>query len=149
MKNIYKLLIITGVFLISLIIVILTSNIISVLKHKDDVYYKIGSNQIPSINKVVGKRKLYYYRSSNNTITIKYKNITNSKSDLNNYINYLTDNYNYYYTSKIDFSNDKGNMQISAYSNNKDEIIIIDIKYDVDNYELVISKKKGTLKLYK
>ena len=145
MKNIYKILIITGIFLISLLIVILVSNITYVLKYKNVEYFKMGNDQIPSIYKVIGERKLYYYKSSNDTINLKYKNIENVTSDLNNYIDILTNEYNYVYTSPIDFSTNEGKIQISTNSVDNNKIIIIDIKYSIGNYEITITKGKGTL----
>ena len=149
MKNIYKLLIITGVFLVSLIIIVLISNITYVLKYKDVEYYKIGHDQIPSIYKVLGERKLYYYKSNNNSITLKYKNIKDVKSDLNNYIDFLVNNHSYVYTTNIDLSNDKGNIKINTNSIEDNKLINININYDINNYEIIITKDEGKINFYK
>ena len=97
--------IITGTFVISIIIIMILANILSILKYKDATFYIIDNDKIPTITAIVGKRKLYYYKAytnGNNDIKIfRYKNVTGTKYDINDYIKVLKDNYNFVYTSNI------------------------------------------------
>ena len=149
MKNIYKPLFITLIFVIILIIITLMTNIVNILKYEKIDYYNIGNEQVPSIYKVLGKRKLYSYRSNSNSITLKYKNINNVKSDLSNYITVLKNDYDYIYTSNIDFSKDEGTLQLSTNSIEEDKIIIINIDYKNNEYKINIIKDKGKINFYK
>lgn len=142
---------ITFIFLILLITVI--SLVTSIIKYKDDNYYIIGNDKIPSIYNVLGKRKLYSFKNfdDNNKIVYiyKYKDINNPKSDLSNYIDTLKNDYNYYYTSDINLTLSKGTFQLSNNSMSENMIIIIDISYDKDSYEIKITKAHGTINTYK
>lgn len=119
---------------------------------KDDKFYSVENDQIPSIYSIVGKRKLYKYKTTEknevHTNLYKYKNIKNVKSDLSKYTQELKDNYNYIYTSDADFSNNEGKISLSSNSIDKDEIIIINITYSNDKYEIKISKGKGKIKVF-
>lgn len=142
---------ITFIFLILLITVI--SLVTSITKYKDDNYYIIGNDKIPSIYNVLGKRKLYSFKKfdDNNKIIYiyKYKDISNPKSDLSNYIDSLKKDYNYYYTSDINLTLSEGTFQLSNNSIDENMIIIMDITYDKDSYEIKITKAQGTINTYK
>ena len=119
---------------------------------KDDKYYIIENDQIPSIYNIIGKRKLYKYKSYTkdeiDTKEYSYKNIDNLKSDLSKYTQELRDNYNFVYTSDIDFTEDNGEISLSTNSVDNGEIIIMKIIYKNNKFEINISKGKGTIKVY-
>ncbi len=150
--------IIKNIFIITLffIFVLLFINIFSMFANikdiKENKYYFIGNDKIPSIYNIVGKRKLYKYKATEKdkiyTNIYKYKNIENVKSDLSKYTRELRDNYNYIYTSNIDFTNDNGEISLSTNSVDKDSIIIIKITYSKDKYEINITKGKGNIKYF-
>ena len=139
------------VIMVCIIIVYLLSTSIYILKNGKNPYYTIGKDKIPSIYKVNGKRNLYYYRSykkDNNKIKVfKYKNVSDVKSDLTNYINELRDNYNYKYTSDVDLNSDDS-FELSNNSSESDQIIIINIKYTDTSYTIKITKGPGDIKIY-
>lgn len=148
-KAIINLLFITIIFIVCIIIIHFLSISINILKYKDDNYYVVNKDKIPSIYSVIGKRKLYYYKSNNTNDTYiktyKYKDIDNVKSDINNYIDYLHDNNNYVYTSDLDFKNDTGSVQLSTNSIDSKKIISIQINYNKNEYEIIITKAYGSI----
>lgn len=151
-KNIFlNIALICLVIIISIIVVYLLFTSLYILKNKDNQFYSIENEKIPSIYKVNGKRNLYYYRtykSNNNRIKVyKYKNVADVKSDLSNYVNELKDNYNYKYTSDIDLNN-SNSFELSNNSIESGYIIIINIKYTDNSYTIKITKGKGNMTIY-
>ena len=148
-NNIINILFITILFALSIIIIHFLSQSIFILKYKNNDYYIINNDKIPSIKNVIGKRKLYYYKSSNKDNTYikiyKYKDIKNVKSDLNNYIEFLHDNNDYAYTSDIDLKKDTGFIQLSTNSIESKKIISIQINYSKNEYEIIITKAYGSI----
>lgn len=144
---------VTLTFVVGIIAIYLLSMSLYILKYRDDNYYLIDKDKIPTIYKVNGKRNLYYYKTSNKKYykekTYKYKNITDVKADLTNYIDELKNKYNYTYTSDIDLSDPKGNVQLSNTSIDNNMIIIIDIIYTDNSYTIKITKGKGNINYYK
>lgn len=148
-NKLINLAIITGTFIICVIIIMLLANILSIMKYKDATFYVIDNDKIPTITTVVGKRKLYYYKnytnSENDTKIFKYKNAIGAKYDINDYINFLKEKYNFVYTSNINLNSDDGKIQLSKDSVDDNEIIIMDITYNKDSYEIKITKGLGKL----
>ena len=141
--------IITGTFIICIIIIMLLANTLSIMKYKDATFYIIDNDKIPTITTVVGKRKLYYYKTytdGNNDVKIfRYKNVIGAKYDINDYINFLKEKYNFVYTSNINLNSDDGRLQLSKDSVDDNEIIIMDITYEKNSYEIKITKGIGKL----
>lgn len=152
-KDIIKNITIITLFFIFILLFINVFSMFTNIKNiKDDKFYTIKNDKIPSIYNIVGKRKLYEYKITEKngiyTKIYKYKNIQNLKSDLSKYTQELKDNYNYIYTSDIDFTNDTGEISLSTNSIDKNEIIIIKITYSNNKYEINISKGKGNIKVF-
>jgi len=151
-ETIINSIIITIIFIISIVIINILSLSFSILKYKKADYYILGNDKIPSIYKVVKQKNLYYYKTKkeNNIITktYKFKNVKNVKSDISNYIKELKDNYGYVYTSKIDLNKNTNKLEISANSNDINNIIIVNISYNKNSYIINISKGKGKINLY-
>lgn len=152
-KNSFKNIIIITLFFIFFIYSINLINMYTNINDiKDNQYYIIENDKIPSIYNVVGKRKLYKFKSYKkdeiDTKIYSYKNIKNLKSDLSKYTQELRDNYNFVYTSNIDFTKDDGKISLSTNSVDNGEIIIMKIIYKNNKFEINISKGKGTIKVY-
>ena len=144
-------LVVTATLVICVMIVILLSSCLNVIKYSKNEFYDFGDDKIPSIYKVLGKRNLYFYKYNNNnekTIKVyKYKNITDVKSDLSNYIIELKKNY-YTNTSDYDLNDDKGTIQLTGSSVDENKIIIVDIEYSKEWYSIKITKGIGTINYY-
>lgn len=144
---------ITLTFIIILLMITFLSFIFNLLKNKDDKYYVLGNDKIPSISSIVGERELYKYKSSDGdnyiSKTYKYKNIKNPTSDITNYIDTLKNDYNYLYTSKIDLSKKEGKLQLGNNSVDSKKIIIVNITYDKDSYTITLTKGDGKINSYK
>ena len=153
-KSLLSILVITLTFIVSVIIILFVSMIVSISKYKYANYYTIDKeDKIPSINYILGKRKLYYYKSytKNNTPykVLKYKNIKNTKSDLSTYINTLRDDYNFVLTSDMNLSKDNGSIQLCSNSVYKNKIIILNINYNKNKYSITISVNNGYINMLK
>ena len=148
-----NILIITLTFIIILSMIILLSFIANLLKGKDDKYYVLGNDKLPSINLVVGNRELASYNNldGDNIITkvYKYKNVEDTKSDLSSYIKVLKNDYNYLYTTEVNLSKSKGKFQLGNNSVDSNKIIIITISYDKDSYTVKLTKGDGKINPYK
>lgn len=142
----------TLLFITLIAIISAVSMTVCIAKYKDDKYYVIGNDKIPSIYEIVGKRKLSIYRAfSDNGIEkykYKYVSIKNVSSDLSKFTSELKENYNFAYTSDIDLSKDEGTVELSKNSVDKDKIIIIEINYNKNKYEIIISKGEGKINIY-
>lgn len=146
-------LIITLTFIIILSMIIFLSFIANLMKEKNDKYYILGKDKIPSINLIVGKRELSSYKNlegDNITTKIyKYKNISNPKSDLSDYVNKLKSDYGYLYTSEINLTKSKGKFQLGNNSIDSKKIIIMDFSYNKNSYTIKITKGDGKINPYK
>ena len=152
-KDIIRGIIVITITFIFLIVLTIFISLINRTNNLDRNYYIIGNDKIPSIEKVNGKRNLYkykFYKKNNITTNLyKYKNIKNSIYDLSNYIDLLKQDYNYVYTSDIDLSKEKGNFQLSSNSIENNKIIIINVSYDKNSYNIKIDKGYGKINTYK
>ena len=151
-KPLISILIITLTFIISIVIILFVSMIISISKYKYINYYIIDKeDKIPSIYHILGRRKMYYYKSyikdSVPYKVLKYKDIYDTKSDLTTYIKTLKDDYNFVSTSDIDLSKDDGSIQLCSSSVFEGEIIVLNIEYNRDKYSITISKNKGYINM--
>ena len=139
-----KLILITLIFIASIFSAIQLFNMVSVLRYRRSNYYYIDSEKVPSIYMINGYRKLYKFKSyteNDNQIKIfKYRKIKDVKKDLNNYVNKLTNKYNYQ-IDNIDLENNKP-IEMKTNSIDKNNIIIINIKYNNNSYEIKITKEK-------
>lgn len=151
-RTIEDIVVMTLLFITLIAIISAVSMTVYIGKYKNDKYYVIGNDKIPSIYEVVGKRKLSIYRMFSDKGIEKYKykyiKIKNVSSDLSKFTSELKENYNFVYTSDIDFSKDRGTVKLSKNSVDDDKIIIIEINYSKNKYEIIISKGKGNINIY-
>lgn len=135
-------------FISLLIIICFFSLNIYINKQEEKKYYIIDKEEVPSIYNIVGKRNIIRYKSFKNIGIYKniyqYKDIKNVSSDLSKYTSELKENYNYLYTSNIDFTKKSDNISM-AKKIDENQIIMIEIEYNDNSYKITISKGKGNI----
>jgi len=94
------------------------------------------------------EKEIIKYKSFKNSGIYKniyqYKDIKNVSSDLSKYTSELKENYNYLYTSNIDFTKKSDNISM-AKKIDENQIIMIEIEYNDNSYKITISKGKGNI----
>ena len=114
-------------------------------------YYNIGNDKITSITKVVGKRKVSRISTHKSkgvaTKEYQYINIKDTRSDIDTYVNELKKD-NYINTTNIDLTRRSGTIELATYSVDSDNIIIIDISYNLNSYTITIKKGPGSIQSY-
>ena len=135
-------------FLIPIIVLIIIIFII-INNPKDEEYYILKDDKIKSITNLLGERKLTRKtkKNYNDTIikTYKYKKVKNPSIDLSKYIIYLENESNFMTTKKYNLNKEKGTLQLSRYSTEKNYIILIDISYNKNSYTIKITRGKGKI----
>jgi hypothetical protein len=139
------------IVLISIILLAGASAVYFVSRAADSDTYNIGKDTIPSIKAVVGKRDVGEVSASTEDGVIKnvysYKNVKDPRGDLNKYISYLRNN-KYILTKDMDLNKASGTTQLGTESSEKGKIILMDIEWATDNYEITIQSGEGTLNRY-
>ena len=142
-----KILMLFSIILLLVIICFFSLNIY-INKQEEKKYYIIDKEEVPSIYTIVGKRNIIKYKSFKNICIYKniyqYKDIKNVSSDLSKYTSELKENYNYLYTSNIDFTKKSDNISM-AKKIDENQIIMIEIEYNDNSYKITISKGKGNI----
>ena len=142
-----KILMLFSIILLLVIICFFSLNIY-INKQEEKKYYIIDKEEVPSIYNIVGKRNIIKYKSFKNSGIYKniyqYKDIKNVSSDLSKYTSELKENYNYLYTSNIDFTKKSDNISM-AKKMDENQIIMIEIEYNDNSYKITISKGKGNI----
>lgn len=113
--------------------------------------YKASGDYIPSIKEVLGNRTVISYKSTRKngvyTQTYYYKNIDDVKGDLIEYTNYLR-KVEYFKVLKSFDLNDSNNTSIYLGKTShvdSEYIVLLDIEYTDNSYNIVITKKKGEI----
>lgn len=137
------------IIILSSIAVILAVVALIIINNDKKGFYSLKDDNITSIIKVVGNRKLEKKTKSKNGDTIiktyKYKNIEDPYTDLTRYIEFLENKSNFVVTKTYNLNNKIGDLQLSRYSTNKEYIVIIDISYTADSYTIKLTRGKGKI----
>ncbi len=145
--------ILIGIIIIVVIAVFAIIHIMieSINKMKTLDYYKIDNEKVTAITNVVGKREVNGFSSSiKNGITSKeyrYKNVQNTRSDINLYIKELVKN-EFINTTNIDLSDTSDKIKLAKKSIENNKIILVTISYNEHNYTIKIEKGKGSIQPY-
>lgn len=138
--------ILIGIIVIIIIITFVTINIVikSINKMKTLDYYIIDNEKVPAITNMVGKRDINGFstsiRNGINTKEYRYKNIENTRGDINLYIKKLEKD-EFINTTNIDLSNTTDTIKFEKESKENNKIIIVTISYNEHNYTIKIEKK--------
>ena len=141
----------TGFIVLIAIAVFVWSNILTTILNKaaESDYYTMGSDQIPSIKQIVGKRSINSTETStsNGVTTMKfvYNDNQSPQQDLIDYTVYLRESEGFTVTVSYDLNKAFGSAQLAKESLDEGKIIIMDIEYDSAGYTLVLTKCAGTL----
>jgi hypothetical protein len=114
--------------------------------------YSLKGDYVPSISKVLDERKVVYKYEKSTKNGVYFKKYTYLKqndviNDIKVYVNYLIKMEQFEVLKAYDL-NDPDNKSIylgKVSHTNSEYIILIDIEYTTDSYEISLSKKKGTL----
>ena len=113
-----------------------------------DAYDLGGGDSIPSINSVVGERKIEEVstNTTNGVTTKGYQYASDTVSDdLIAWLSLLLDDHGYLGLTSFNVTEIPGSGQIAAESAEGGKIIIIEIDYRSDGYTISITKGEGTL----
>jgi hypothetical protein len=117
------------------------------IKEKNNSELRIGEDVVYKINTIITKTKLIYYKESvkdgNITINTKYKSKSYLK-DIDKYMLFLLLN-GYKYTNGLEDFNKTGSYEMIIKSNNKNKLVIINIKPFDNGYSIKIEKRDGSL----
>ena len=133
------------IFLILIIIIICVLGFFLnnyLIKRDNKGFYTLKNDNIPSIEKVLGKRHLEKKSVNNSSVLIKeysYTNIDDVYTDLSIYVKHLKTKSNYLITKNYNLNNKSGKIELSNYSIKKNYILIIEIEYK--NKEIKILNK--------
>ena len=145
--NMKKKILIIGIILTIIIGFIIIKN----LNNDKDGYYVLNKDEIPSIEKILGKRNLYgknKKRSNKNLIkTYEYNKIDDVYSDLSIYTDYLINDLGFNTTNSFDLNNKSGTIKLASNSIENNYIILMDIKYSKGKYTIKITRGKGRIKV--
>lgn len=112
--------------------------------------YEFGEDSIPSVNSVVGERKVTGVQSGTGTDGT-YKEYTyESETVTEDLIAYLINNLlenDWYALVDFDLNNVPGTAQLATESVDSEQIIIMDVSYEEDDYRIRLTKSTGTLTL--
>lgn len=104
------------------------------LEFSIDKEYKIGNTKIPSIESVVGNRRVTSKYITIGAQIYKYRGAKNPKEDLEKYANYLIEKYGF---REVDFYG--GKRLLREEPENK-LVIVVEMKADSKGYEVRIGK---------
>ena len=142
-----KKILIIGIILTIIIGFIIIKN----LNNDKDGYYVLNKDEIPSIEKILGKRNLYgknKKRNNKNLIkTYEYNKIDDVYSDLSIYTDYLINDLGFNTTNSFDLNNKSGTIKLASNSIENNYIILMDIKYSKGKYTIKITRGKGRIKV--
>ena len=145
--NMKKKILIIGIILTIIIGFIIIKN----LNNDKDGYYVLNKDEIPSIEKILGKRNLYgknKKRNNKNLIkTYEYNKIDDVYSDLSIYTDYLINDLGFNTTNSFDLNNKSGTIKLASNSIEDNYIILMDIKYSKGKYTIKITRGKGRIKV--
>ena len=124
------------------------------VKNKDndkDGYYVLKKDNIPSIDKVLGKRNLISKnkKNDNNNLikTYIYDKIEDVYSDLSIYTDYLINELNYNITNDFNLNKESGTINLATNSIENKYVLIMEIKYSKRKYTIKITRGKGRIKV--
>ncbi len=150
--KIKKIIIITSIIIAIFLLIYIFLFFDGIKNYKNEKFYTIGNEKIPTITAIVGQRKIDYIKSNEKknieTKIIKYKNIKNANSDVQNYVSELIDNQNFINTTDINLNADTGNIKLAKQSSDKDKIILLTIDYKKESYTIKIQKGLGSIRNY-
>ena len=145
--NMKKKILIIGIILTIIIGFIIIKN----LNNDKDGYYVLNKDEIPSIERILGKRNLYgKNKKRNNKNFIKkyeYNKIDDVYSDLSIYTDYLINDLGFNTTNSFDLNNKSGTIKLASNSIENNYIILMDIKYSKGKYTIKITRGKGRIKV--
>lgn len=110
--------------------------------------YDMSGDSIPSINSIVGERKVEGISTgTNNGVAYKeYKYASDTVSaDLVAYLNVLMDDYGYLGLIDFNVTEIPGTGRLAGESKDSGKIIVIELDYTNSGYTIRISKGDGTL----
>lgn len=148
------LIVIASLFLVFLLFITvlfgITISTTSKLTNSD--FIEIGNTQIKSIRSVVDTRKVSSYSFKKGkeleSKCLEYKNVEKPKNDLITYLSYLRFEENYLVTKSYNLNNSSGTLQIAKKVDNTNQLILIDITWDMNSYLITYSYGTGSLTLY-
>lgn len=112
--------------------------------------YDMSGDTIPSVNAIVGDRKVTGVASSSSTGS-KSKTYTYESStvtdDMVTYLTELMDNYGFISTMDAKFDQFPGTTEFAAESKDDGKVLVVHIEFDQGGYILTIIKMTGTLNL--
>ena len=116
-----------------------------------DGYYVLKKDNIPSIDKVLGKRNLISKnkKNDNNNLikTYIYDKIEDVYSDLSIYTDYLINELNYNITNDFNLNKESGTINLATNSIENEYVLIMEIKYSKGKYTIKITRGKGRIKV--
>ncbi len=137
--------------LLTIILIVAASAYYIVTRAANADSYEIGQDSIPSIKAIVGYRDIGEVGVSAEggvvTKTYSYKNIQAPQADLDNYISYLR-NHGFVLTEDMDLNDSPGSTQLGKVSSEKGKIILMDIIWAKDSYEIKLRSGEGNLTRY-
>lgn len=112
--------------------------------------YDLGSDSVPSVNSVIGGRRVTGVRSGTDTGSM-YKEYTyESETVSEDLIAYLIDGLlesDWYALVDFNLADIPGAAQLAAESKDSGQIIIMDVTYEQNAYTIRLTKGEGTLTL--
>ena len=113
--------------------------------------YEFGADSVPTINSVVGERKVYGVSSGKGTGGTYKEYSYESETVTEDLIAYLIEGLlenNWYALADFDLNSLPGTAQLAAESEDSGQIIIMDVTYEQDGYTIKLTKGEGTLTLH-
>ena len=134
--------IVLSILVIATIIVVVTSDITSKVSKLQ--FYEAAGENIPSITHIVGERKVSGVSSKvSNSVMYKeysYYGMNSTVEDIQQYINYLSENDSFTIYSQLDPNTVVGQVQLGKKSMTTGKDILVTIKYEVGRYAISIEK---------
>ena len=116
-------------------------------KAKELTAYEFGDDSIPTVNSVVGERKVTGVSSGSGTggTYQEYTYVSETAAeDLSVYLSGIAEN-GWTPTTDIDLANIPGTAQLAIESKDSGKVIVIDVTYDQSGYTIKLTKRDGTL----
>ena len=135
---------------ILIVVIYIIFNIISVKMAQNGNDFSVNGNKIPSINYVVGERKVEKVKRSFDNHIFKteyiFIDIDKSTDDILKYISYLMDKNSFQIIKDFDPSLENGTAKIATNSQTKfEDMVVLEIKWEKNKYHIITYSTKSTL----
>ena len=143
--KIFLIIVLAVIVLVGVLLLVTNSTLSNAAKLQT---YDFGSDKIPSLNSVVGERKVTGVRSSSSTNGTQQKDYTyetqSRDDDLDAYFEALKAT-GFLVLKPMDGNTLKGNMQLGIASADEGKIILIDLAWDNTKVTVQLTKGDGTI----